>query len=754
MTTIRNRELDEQELLEDGAAGDVRPRVVHRVAKHIEGLTRFGIRDLAEVEPETYQVARVAVTLTQAAQLEIVYREGSGRLPSGVKPVRDREALDAELAASLERVETQIPQALQKWADDNPGGYRRLMPGGAAFLQEPGAIGHQYVCGTCEGDRVLGCGRCRQTGAIACQRCAGSCIETCPWCNGWFMNATCSACNGTGGYTSSEYVGGVHREVRYHCQLCRGTAKQICTRCDRGNIWCRRCGGSGNETCVDCGGRKNLDCGTCDAQGVRHIWGRVDSSMRASELSVEISLDNDDAKARNLVLRLDRDRLPQYGEMRSVQYSVSGHTLHTLHLLDIPVQRALIGAAGQVFDLHGFGAQVEVVDFRGIAGTMLRPDLAALEAVTEGKGPLRGSNDVVAVLSDFLRSPLNRTVAKATSKGDAADGAGTADVASADYLLAAGRALHGAIAHIYRNQVAKPAVAVAALSSAAALLMSWVGWPSTGWLAPAAAAATGGAVVWGATEILSEGRIRRKFEEAVADHVIARAHTSGSFMKWRLLALAGIVAGTLMGAWLPWKMNQSDTAKGFASAGGVMAFEQWQAQAPDVAARRFPERKQLQARAHAGDPDAQLMLAWGLTLGAGGIEKNVPEARRLSDKLPASPDTALLKAVITLHQDVERQKIVDAAAVLARAANAGVVEARYWHARTLLMRQSPIYNPARGIVEMGNASAQGHGRAALAAGRIHAEGNGTPRDVNLARWHLRKAQAAGLEEAARLLEKL
>ena len=70
-------------------------------------------------------------------------------------------------------------------------------------------------------------------------------------------------------------------------------------------------------------------------------------------------------------------------------------------------------------------------------------------------------------------------------------------------------------------------------------------------------------------------------------------------------------------------------------------------------------------------------------------------------------DGKVIQAVILLNQDATPAQIMQAATDLDMAAQAGMVEARYWRARIAIAQQGPLYNPRQGMEAMRQAAEQG-----------------------------------------------
>lgn len=740
-------------------------KVVETTAAHIEAVTRFDRSNLSEAEPEVDRMAELTVTLSQTASFRVWTQHGNGQLPAGVDRVGSEGGMHEELAARLQRAEADAPGALQRWADENQGTYRRLMPRAAAFLSEPKPVGYQFtctscegactvLCGGCNGKKQLSCGACGQTGQIRCWNCQGS------------TRSHCYQCQGQGHHMSSDVRNGVSVTVKTNCSYCQGQGTQRCTNCWGGWNDCGRCGASGWVNCGTCKGHGRVNCSDCAATGWQNERGEVLSSVAVQEGKAKTALE--DARAAALLIDQDLDRLPQLGELRHVSHSVAGNTLQTVHTLEILVRRALVEAAGKNFELHGFGLQASVFDFRGIAGHLLHADLHALSTATLAARGLgrRKSAAILPALVTFLQSELNMLIAEeAASSGP--EGAQRAvqenykGMVSREYVPAALAALHASIAKVYASQVAQPAVWTTGTAALAGAALSWLCWPSPEWPYSAAAAVLAAGAAWFGVEYFIRRRISSHFEQKMASRVLAQAEKAGGADHWRTGVIVAVVAAACVGSFIPWKLSYPQRQALSAAATQVPktpdeAVRQWQAQGPDLSLRRYGDRERLQNWAAMGHAEAANMLAWSYLLGADGSSKDFSEAERwILAPGHGARDTRVLLAVIAINKESTPAAIKAAAADLNEGAKRGMLEASYWLGRTLLAQQGPVYDAKRGVEQLRKAAAGGHAHAALILGRTYAEGrNGQARDVGQARRYLQLASAAGLAEASLLMAKL
>ena len=116
-----------------------RQRVIDVVGARVEQSTRFRASELKELQPEQDTGAELVVTTRQRVELELSCSVGPGRLPEGIEARPDRATVEAELQQRLATAESATATAIQRWATEEPGRYRRLLAGGTLFAEALGA---------------------------------------------------------------------------------------------------------------------------------------------------------------------------------------------------------------------------------------------------------------------------------------------------------------------------------------------------------------------------------------------------------------------------------------------------------------------------------------------------------------------------------------------------------------------------------------------------------------------------------------
>lgn len=756
-------------------------RVRAIVGAHIAPVTRFDGEDLHEAEAEkVFQVSQT-LTLDQSVGLSKEVRVGPGRLPAGVDKVDNRASLDAELDARLARATQEAPQAIQDWGRANAGSYRRLMPGAQAFLSAPGAAGFQYRCVNCHGDKQVDCSACDGKGTKDCVPCSHSGRVKCQSCYGnKFKPCTAYPCNGRGRWTDHETTSvwseaegrylSVSVDVDHSCTLCSGSGKVSCHECDiYGEVKCGYCNGAGHTRCTICDGSGHRDCQACNATGIQHVRGTLVATVEHAE---RLDIHTEDTALRQLIeTNLSAEQLPSFGGLDSATIQTQGMRLRAVHQLHVDVHEAHLKAGAETFVLHGFGPQVQVFDFKNIAGHLLEEDLQKLEQGLSGTSRWRRQRGtgLLNITADFLRSELNMLIAeRATSQNESPEEASAAvqaqfgGLVSASYIARANQALKGAISRLYGAELFEPAASLCALAALLTAVSFVLGWPRYEVWPTLLATIVGGGLVWLVLEWWTRRRIARQFAGDHGQRILAQLKQQGSIRRWRkgiAIALPACVLCALAGtAMLPPVQAQRQAYRDQLQSDTLLRDWLSFGTAPDLQQRRYPAHAELVKKAEAGNQQAIVVLGWELLLGANNTPKNVADAGRWLDQvrpeITQSTYWKSAKAVQTLNEETTPDALRNAARDLTAASDQGLVEASYWLARLYLAPQSPLHNDRLGIRYLTKAADQQHAHAALLLGQKFARGEGVKRNANTARRYLNIAVTGGLPEAAEALNAL
>lgn len=753
-------------------------RVHSLVAAHLEQVTRFDANDLREIEAE--QIFAVPLTLTQDQEVAfaITIQSGPAQLASGIKRVATETELRREMQIRLQTSINEAPLALKHWSEQETGSYRRLLPARAAFLRAPGAVGYEHRCTSCKGACEVTCETCSGVGTNLCPGCGGRGRIHCYSCGG-SKKVTCSSCHGRGQWTeqvpmqrwsssANSYVTEYRTEQRY-CGPCSAAGRLNCYSCEYdGKNPCSGCFGPGRINCGPCGATGQVPCGPCRASGVQHVWGTVEATVECRE---GLSISHEDEALRKLVhTRVRLADLPELGELLDVQNSVTSDTLRSEHHLRLDVQRARISARDETFVIYGLGPGLKVYSFENIAGRLLLEDLEALESVeaVSSRWRRQSGSELLQTMAAFLQSEINMLIAERVSDLKSTPQQAAAQVqehfcslVDSTYVERATTALRGALARLYGAELMEPAVYLCALTALAAGALFGLGWPSHSPWTVGSCALAGALLGWGALEWLTRRRIARHFSSEFAARVLSQLAANGSRRRWRLGVGAASIAAAALGVvgvqQLPFVHSQQNAQSDIARSSALLA--RWHQQASaDFRQRQYPAREVLDRMVKQGDTRAQLILAWQLLLGAGGAAKDVAVAGELLErargKAAGDPLWQAARAVHILNQEAMPDAIRTANADLGKAADRGLVEARYWQARIYLEERSPAFDAPRGLRALTLAADLGHARAALMLGERLAAGRGTQRDVNAARRYLQRAADDGLADARSALAML
>ncbi len=382
------------------------------VAAHIEPVTRFDAADLTQTAPEETYGLPVEITVDQFVSFSESVHTGPARLPAGTDKHPGEYGFRQDLSERLARAQEEAPRALQAWANEQVGSYRRLMPRSAGFLRAPGTVGYEHTCHQCSGACQVSCPSCSGVGHTNCHACFGAGKINCYSCHGT-KHLSCSSCGGRGSWTeqvsqqtwnhsSNSYVTS-YQTVYRSCSACSSSGRTTCYHCGYdGKISCSGCFGKGHIDCARCHATGRIDCPGCLASGIQHVRGTITAEVVHDET---LSVVTPDETLRALVEhKVPREDMPQLGALLDVLHSVQGQALETRHRLRLDVRRASLRASDDDFVLYGFGPEARVFSFENIAGHMLADDLATLDSSTQHEAGV--GERVVAAPANVSVEPL------------------------------------------------------------------------------------------------------------------------------------------------------------------------------------------------------------------------------------------------------------------------------------------------------------------------------------------------------------
>lgn len=739
------------------------------VAAHLEPITRFGAADLSAQGPEQPLEVPLTLELEQRVSFGATRHKGVGALPSGVLALNSHEAVETELARQRRSAESDCAGAVAAWVRGEPGAYRRLLPGTAAFGTAPRSCGVQHACGSCSGQWQVQCSDCAGKGRKDCTACFASGRRQCESCVGT-RKLRCDGCAGRGRWTEwvmqtqwdsvrKEHVT-VSAEVQKHCGRCGASGQMDCGRCDyAGKVVCAWCGGAGHQRCHVCNASGKVDCQTCAASGTLHLWARIEAEVTRVE---KIVVHSDDtalvALARD---RLDRAELPALGTLTGVENETLADGLRSRYSLRLQARRAALVMAGRNFVIHGFGPGLKVVDFGNIAGHLLAGDLKELEQALAAVGRFGSGSQLLALTQRFVESELNLAIAERVSPAMPEAAAhkvqqalkGTVD---ADYVARAVLALRTAFHRLYGASLWRPLWLLAALGAVvSAGLFAYSGPVAMAWQIPLTVA-LGGMLLWFLPEWLARRRLKSAFPSAIAARVLGQLRASRSPWHWRggaaVLLLLSSFVGLHASGQLPWvqRLHAERSATKLLD----LALGTWlRSPIVDLKQRSYPNEAALRRAAQGGDARAATVLAWKHLLGAAGTPPDLDGASRWLSQAPArGGELGALQdiahaALLVQRGNASAEQLQQAVLTLDGPVGSGGLEARYWAARIHLEAPAPLRQTALGLQKLTQAAHAGHGRAAFALGERYALGIDMQRDSARARRYLTQARSLGVAEA-------
>jgi hypothetical protein len=702
-----------------------RRRIAEVIGAQLEPITRFKGSDLKELAPDHDSSAELIATTRQRVDLDIECASAShsGRLPTGIAMCPNVAAMDAELQLRLATAESGAAAQIQQWATEEPGRYRRLLPGGTLF-SDPlnGAIGAEWPCTICA-----------QRGRLGCKGCTGSGTQTCPDCQGR-RHGACRQCRGLGRLACNQDW--------LNCTACAGRGEQDCTRCAT----------SGRIVCPDCTGQQEVDCLDCATTGWHHQWGRLRERLEVEDL-LEVH-HPDPAIAEAIAARFtDMPTLDTFCTLEQVRYTTAPLAVQAIHRLKLPVRQARLQVAGQPMHFTALGPALEIIDHQQIASVLLAHDLATLEKNAAGSGRHLGE-----ALQRFLQSPLNREIAARTPPTEIARlHPGMVDET---YQTRALQSALRAVERLWLQRVWRPRLFCLVGVGVVAALAVVLGSPRLGLVSAATLAVGTGTVAWLIADWQARQGLAQSLQIPQGDRLLRPLRQSDTVRHWQLKSLAAAVLVALASAGgmarLPLVRQHAEQAQ----AASVLS-EQLGAwlvsEGKDYRLRHYPAAAALAQAAEQTptDPRARLIRAWQLLLGTDSVAPDPRAAERLLDGLDAHPQlgsaTVIARARATLWlRSRSVTALQTAATALEMLADPQQPEALFTLA---LVQLTPTFaartgGPQQGLVTLQQAADLGHASACFELGRRLASGTGLRRDLVGARRYLGYAEAKGVPGAA------
>lgn len=753
-----------------------RRRTAEVIGAQIEATTRFKASELKELSPDVESTADLIVTTRQRIDLEIDTSSHPGRLPPDIPAQPDTAALETALLLRLATAESQVATRIQQWATEEPGRYRRLLPGASVFSDAANeTIGTEWPCAACG-----------QRGRTACPGCTGSGAQTCPDCQGRRHGAcrecrglgrlACPSCEGRGLVRSTSTPAPAETQTGtgavpaptpepamvpcaacsqgwLNCQACAGRGEQDCARC----------AASGRIVCPDCHGEQELACPDCAATGWHHRLGRLRERLEVEDL---VEVHHPDPAIAAAITRREPDvaTLETTCTVEQVRYTTAPLAVQAVQRLKLPVRQANLLVAGQPMQFAALGPALEVVDFQQVAAVLMSHDLVTLEKNATGSGRHLGE-----ALQRFLQSPLNQDIA---TRAPAADlerlHPGLVDDA---YRARAVQSVQTSVERLWQQQAWRPTLACVGGAGVLAALAVALGSPRIGVVTASLLGVAVAVVAWVAADWRTRRRLARALNIAQADRLIHPLRRSATVRRWQVRSLVAAVVVTVASAaamtQLPHVKRHAEQAQAVAALDRQL--DAWLvSEGKDFRLRRYPAVDALQQAAEQVPADARVRLVrgWQLLFGTDGVAIDARAAERLFDGLTDDPrlgSAAVIgRARTTLALRGRSVSALQAAAdTLAALPDPHQPEALY----TLALIQLAPPMAARagglqdGIATLQQAADLGHASACFELGRRLAIGNGAggsgmKRDAVAARRYLGYAEAKGVPGAAQALANL
>ena len=377
------------------------------------------------------------LSVNHAATFAIAIQPGTGALPQQVHRFDAMAPMRAELDERLSVVRQEAGPLIDTWVAQHGATYTSLLPPERCMRDRP-VLGVQEVCGACGGQRQVTCPGCRGGGRVTCGTCGGRARVTCSGCGG-SRQSRCYSCGGSGthevrefevSYSDQQNTMNQQRQLtrQVPCPGCGGRGSNPCASCADGTQACTCM--SGQVTCSGCGGRGIVACGGCAATGVVHQTGRIQCTVNRG-IRVQTTAGDDEDRT-TLCERVPFERLGGLAsDTGGVRLQAAKRVEHeaTLHYAaSVRREGVEASARGRTVTIHVYGPGRDIFDHHHIVGTLLEPDLAALESSARGsalRSTVSGSS-LPRETRKFLASEVNTLIAEAAPQvGDDAAGADT-----------------------------------------------------------------------------------------------------------------------------------------------------------------------------------------------------------------------------------------------------------------------------------------------------------------------------------------
>jgi hypothetical protein len=457
----------------DGSSGTTDPgiRLLTRIGDFVEPLTRFD-RGHLSLEASEHAITDIIARQTFRVTFETRRSEGNGPLPPDVTAVADAAALARESAGQLASARAMVPHRLATWAEQH-GENPLEKPSVADCFIQPAPLGHVETCAPCNGAGKIPCSLCNGAGTLTCETCSGRGQTPCATCNAT-GETVCATCKGMrtvvmhkerkmlDGKTGKQVIEHVQETVT--CGTCAGNGKVKCARCSgRTEITCATCHGQKTIACTQCQGSGSKTCETCGGHGRRYFQATLACAVKETfETTVRATAPETAAVLKGLGTI---EQVLKYAGSHRATSEINADTLRRDTVAAIPVTAVTVQAGKGRAQVHGFGPNQEVLDYRNIAGMLLTDDLVVLEEALPSTSltPPKINGALLDSLSVTLASEAHVTIAESAAKKDISQVEREfRGVVTGDYIRRAGAVLKTALGRYYWASLAKGPVAALA----------------------------------------------------------------------------------------------------------------------------------------------------------------------------------------------------------------------------------------------------------------------------------------------------
>lgn len=379
-------------------------QLLEKLKKIVTGYTRFKASDVRLDSEKSFDDVVCRVKLTQSVEFKAKHIKGTGSLVDGVRSMDSLESLKAFHNDAISSLNSELPQALQKWVDASANACCKKLSRNDCMLRNYPHAGTCYECDHgCDGTGKLSCATCSRSGKTDCHSCSANGRLTCRQCMG-SSSLTCHFCHGAG-YREVPAANDSNRFERIQCSSCQN-GQMRCNGCSQGYVQCTSCNGHGWSSCRDCSGSGHKECGHCEGKGSLYEIYQVEPVI-STDIEYSDESQNEDVKKALSLLFTKDNWIDEIAKFSAVQYEVEGNTVRSINTLHLKITYGSFTVNDQKVELIGYGPDAKIFDFNSIISRVLSKDVEKLEEEIKRSRFYKSSDFLEESMRNFLRSEIH-----------------------------------------------------------------------------------------------------------------------------------------------------------------------------------------------------------------------------------------------------------------------------------------------------------------------------------------------------------